>query len=118
MSAKIPANMEIKDLLKATGYDCPEDLQGKTFNEATSGAGGGGSITPYAEKEYLGGSDIVTALVFDHTQITGECTYTDIYGDVYPINLKNNTKNLWLQQTDVIKFELDVNGSKVTLDLM
>ena len=41
MSAKIPVNMEIKDLLKATGYDCPEDLQGKTFNEATSGAGGG-----------------------------------------------------------------------------
>lgn len=43
MSAKIPANMEIKDLLKTTGYDCPEDLQGKTFNEATSGSGGGGS---------------------------------------------------------------------------
>lgn len=41
MSAKIPVNMEIKDLLKATGYDCPEDLQNKTFNEATSGAGGG-----------------------------------------------------------------------------
>ena len=43
MSAKIPDNMEIKDLLKATGYDCPEELQGKTFNEATSGTGGGGS---------------------------------------------------------------------------
>lgn len=43
MSAKIPVNMEIKDLLKATGYDCPEDLQGKTFNEATSGTGGGGN---------------------------------------------------------------------------
>lgn len=42
MSAKIPVNMEIKDLLKATGYDCPEDLQGKTFNEATSGSGGSG----------------------------------------------------------------------------
>ena len=41
MSAKIPVNMEIKDLLKATGYDCPEALQGKTFNEATSGSGGG-----------------------------------------------------------------------------
>lgn len=41
MSAKIPENMEIKDLLKATGYDCPEALQSKTFNEATSGGGGG-----------------------------------------------------------------------------
>ena len=37
MSAKIPANMRIKDLLKATGYNCPEELQNKTFNEATSG---------------------------------------------------------------------------------
>lgn len=45
MSAKIPENMEIKDLLKATGYDCPEDLQSKTFNEATSGGGGGSNLT-------------------------------------------------------------------------
>jgi hypothetical protein len=44
MSAKIPVNMEIKDLLKATGYDCPEDLQNKTFNEATSGSGGGSAV--------------------------------------------------------------------------
>lgn len=42
MSSKIPANMEIKDLLKSTGYDCPEDLQNKTFAQATSGSGGGG----------------------------------------------------------------------------
>lgn len=41
MSAKIPENMEIKDLLKATGYDCPEELQDKTFAQATSGSGGG-----------------------------------------------------------------------------
>ena len=39
MSAKIPNSMLLSDLLKATGYDCPEDLQGKTFKQATAGAG-------------------------------------------------------------------------------
>lgn len=37
MSATIPNGMLLSDLLKATGYDCPSDLQGKTFNQATSG---------------------------------------------------------------------------------
>ena len=41
MSATIPENMQLDDLLKATGYDCPEALQGKTFNQATEGGGGG-----------------------------------------------------------------------------
>lgn len=35
MSASIPETMLLSDLLKATGYDCPADLEGKTFNEAT-----------------------------------------------------------------------------------
>lgn len=39
MSATIPNSMLLSDLLKATGYDCPEDLQGKTFKQATAGAG-------------------------------------------------------------------------------
>lgn len=37
MSAQIPETMLLSDLLKATGYDCPEELQGKTFAEATAG---------------------------------------------------------------------------------
>ena len=37
MSATIPNGMLLSDLLKATGYDCPETLQGKTFAQATSG---------------------------------------------------------------------------------
>lgn len=37
MSATIPNGMLLSDLLKATGYDCPDDLQGKTFEESTSG---------------------------------------------------------------------------------
>lgn len=39
MSARIPDNMLLSDLLKATGYDCPNDLKGKTFKQATAGAG-------------------------------------------------------------------------------
>ena len=37
MSAQIPETMLLSDLLKATGYDCPEELQGRTFAEATAG---------------------------------------------------------------------------------
>lgn len=37
MSAQIPDSMLLSDLLKATGYDCPEELQGRTFAEATAG---------------------------------------------------------------------------------
>lgn len=39
MSAGIPSGMLLSDLLKATGYDCPVALQGKTFAQATAGAG-------------------------------------------------------------------------------
>lgn len=39
MSAKIPDTMLMSDLLKATGYDCPSTLAGKTFKQATAGAG-------------------------------------------------------------------------------
>jgi hypothetical protein len=37
MSAQIPETMLMSDLLKATGYDCPEELQDRTFAEATAG---------------------------------------------------------------------------------
>ena len=37
MSAQIPETMLLSDLLKPTGYDCPEELLGKTFAEAVSG---------------------------------------------------------------------------------
>lgn len=41
MSATIPSNKQLDDLLKPTGFDCPESLKGKTFSEATSGSEGG-----------------------------------------------------------------------------
>lgn len=37
MSAQIPETMLLQDLLKPTGYDCPEEFLGKTFAEATAG---------------------------------------------------------------------------------
>ena len=40
MSATIPSNKQLDDLLKSTGFDCPESLKGKTFELATSGGGG------------------------------------------------------------------------------
>lgn len=48
MSAQIPETMLLSDLLKPTGYDCPIDLQGKTFAEATSG--GDSKISTNTEK--------------------------------------------------------------------
>ena len=48
MSAQIPDTMPISDLLKSTGYDCPERLQGKTFEESTTG---GGNISIEADKK-------------------------------------------------------------------
>ena len=48
MSARIPDNMLLSDLLKSTGYDCPQRLQGKTFDESTTGEG---NISIEANKE-------------------------------------------------------------------
>ena len=48
MSAQIPETMLLSDLLKPTGYDCPADLQGKTFDEATTG--GDAKISTNTEK--------------------------------------------------------------------
>ena len=39
MSATIPETMLLSDLLKSTGYDCPEAAVGKTVSEIVSGGG-------------------------------------------------------------------------------
>lgn len=39
MSAQIPSTMLLSDLLKATGYDCPEEAVGKTVAEIISASG-------------------------------------------------------------------------------
>lgn len=35
MSAIIGSDVQMKEILKATGYDCPEGMLGKTFSEVT-----------------------------------------------------------------------------------
>lgn len=70
MSANIPNNMLLSDLLKATGYICPASLRGLTFAEATSGDVGlkyhlyawdyaGGAAIAYSERETPVAGDIV-----------------------------------------------------------
>lgn len=43
MSAIISDKVMMKEVLKATGFDCPDGMKNKTFEQATSGGGGGGS---------------------------------------------------------------------------
>ena len=42
MSATISDKVMMKEVLKATGFDCPQGMENKTFEQATSGGGGGG----------------------------------------------------------------------------
>lgn len=42
MGAQIPETMLLSDLLKATGFDCPQGMENKTFEQATSGGGNSG----------------------------------------------------------------------------
>ena len=81
-----------------------------------SSGGSGETITPYAEKVYTG-RGYTTALIFDHTQITGECTYTNADGGVSNIDLSTRTTNLYLDAIDIVSFELEINGSKVTVNV-
>lgn len=37
MSARIPDTLLVSEVLKPTGFDCPENLEGVPFNEATAG---------------------------------------------------------------------------------
>lgn len=70
MSAKIPNTMLLSDLLKATGYDCPDELAGKTVAEIVAEAAGlkyhlyawdyaDGTAIAYSEKESPEAGDIV-----------------------------------------------------------
>ena len=42
MSAIISDVVQMKEILKATGFDCPDGMENKTFTQATSGGGGSG----------------------------------------------------------------------------
>ena len=42
MSATISDKVMMKEVLKATGFDCPQGMENKTFEQATSGGGSSG----------------------------------------------------------------------------
>ena len=45
MSAVISDKVMMKEVLKATGFDCPQGMENKTFEQATSGGGSSGGRT-------------------------------------------------------------------------
>ena len=50
MSATISDKVMMKEVLKATGFDCPQGMENKTFKQATSGGGSSGGGTTITKK--------------------------------------------------------------------
>ena len=106
MSAQIPETKTLKDLLKPTGFDCPEELQDKTFAEATSGGGGGGG----------GGGSGIT---IEPITITQNGTTTAPSGKAYsPITVNvpasgsgSVTLYAWYSETDRTYVYMDIEVS-------
>ena len=63
MSASIPETMLLSDLLKPTGFDCPEELLDKTFAEATAG----GDVEVESNKAALFAWKLESAVVYTKT---------------------------------------------------
>lgn len=61
MSAIISSDVQMKEILKATGFDCPAELEGKTFEQATSGGGSGGGGATITKQ--LSAKEIRTSVV-------------------------------------------------------
>lgn len=80
MSATIPENMLLSDLLKSTGYDCPDSLKDKTFDESTS-SNIPSDNTGFSVRCYSLINDYITCVVFPRsakvtavTKTAGEIT--------------------------------------------
>ena len=66
MSATLSNKVMMKEVLKATGYDCPDGMKNKTFEEATTGGGSGS-----------GGGDKLLCYYADHQDPRCRVVYTD-----------------------------------------
>ena len=99
MSAKIGNNIQIKEILKATGYDCPAGLEGKTFNEATQGGGGGGSedklLCYYLYKYFY------SCVVYTDKPAT-RIVYGELEGEEVHINPVDKGNHLFMTNEDLI----------------
>ena len=76
MSATIPENMLLLDLLKSTGYDCPDSLKDKTFDESTSG-GSESDNTGFSVQCIALSNDYITCVVFPRSAKVTAVTETD-----------------------------------------
>lgn len=76
MSATIPENMLLSDLLKSTGYDCPDSLKDKTFDESTSG-GSESDNTGFSVQCLALSDGYITCVVFPRSAKVTAITKTD-----------------------------------------
>ena len=76
MSATIPENMLLSDLLKSTGYDCPDSLKDKTFDESTSG-GSESDNTGFSVQSFALSDGYMTCVVFPRSAKVTAVTKTD-----------------------------------------
>ena len=76
MSATIPENMLLSDLLKSTGYDCPDSLKDKTFDESTSG-GSESDNTGFSVQCLSLSNDYITYVVFPRSAKVTAVTKTE-----------------------------------------
>lgn len=91
MSAQIPDTMLLKDLLKATGYDCPDALKTKTFKEATAG-------------------DVPSDLEDNHAVSVNASTYTQPV-EVTPASGKEGMKKCTITLTNIPSGKLFAFGT-------
>ena len=80
MSAVISDKVMMKEVLKATGFDCPQGMENKTFEQATSGSGGGDITIVNAQ---------VNVLHTPGTPIKLATTYDKSLDDNYVVWFKN-----------------------------
>ena len=80
MSAIIPENMLLSDLLKSTGYDCPDSLKDKTFDESTSG-GSESDNTGFSVQCFALSDGYITCVVFPRSAKVTAITKTE--GEIF-----------------------------------
>lgn len=76
MSATIPENMLLSELLKSTGYDCPDSLKDKTFDESTS-SNIPSDNTGFSVQCHSLSNDYYTCVVFPRSAKVTAVTKTD-----------------------------------------
>lgn len=103
MSAAISDKVMMKEVLKATGFDCPQGMENKTFEQATSGGGGGGS----------GGGGDRTAQRLDVTANGYYNTPDGVYYEPISVNVPLNAVGVTM--VDVQSGRLTTVGTPVTL---